>query len=148
LGIEDVANIKTLFGLHPDDHFGIPKDVYDFFSAVAPRGEAYVNEWEATLEEYTRENPELAIEFKLRVAGRMPDDWTKCIPPKEKLPTEPVATRKSAGLITNPLGERLSTFLVGTADLTPSCNVAFNNKVDFQSVSSQKSHKLNSLFYC
>jgi dihydroxyacetone synthase len=69
------------------------------------------------------------------VEGKMPVDWTKIIPRKEDLPTEPTATRKSAGIVGNPLGEKLKNFLIGTADLTPSCNVAYNQKVDFQSVS-------------
>ncbi|CAH0045688.1 unnamed protein product [Clonostachys solani] len=133
LGVDDIASIKTSFGLNPEEFYQIPQDVYDFFEDVGPRGKEYEAEWNASVSKYVQQNPELGTEFQLRVAGRMPDDWTKCIPTSEQLPKEPVATRKSAGLITNPLGERMRNFLIGTADLTPSCNVAFNQKVDFQS---------------
>ncbi|KAH7125814.1 Transketolase, thiamine diphosphate binding domain-containing protein [Dactylonectria macrodidyma] len=124
LGVEDVANIKQSFGLNPDEHFHISQDVYDFFADVSDRGEAYEAEWLATLQRYNKENPVLGTEFSLR-----------CIPSKKQLPTEPTASRKSAGIVTNLLGGRVKSFLVGTADLTPSCHVAFNNKIDFQSVS-------------
>jgi dihydroxyacetone synthase len=138
LGAEDIAHIKRTCGLNPEEHFHLPQEIYDFFSDAVPRGQALEADWQAKLDNYTEKRPDLATEFKLRVAGRMPDDWTKCIPNKEQLPTEPFSSRKSAGLVTNPLGERMHNFLIGTADLTPSCNVAFNNKVDFQSVSTSR----------
>ncbi|KAJ4229217.1 hypothetical protein NW759_003943 [Fusarium solani] len=133
LGVDDVASIKKSFDLDPNEHFHIPQDVYDIFADVRTRGDAYEAEWQETVQRYKKEDPVLGTEFGLRVAGKMPDDWTKCIPEKSELPTEPTASRKSAGIVTNILGERIKSFLVGTADLTPSCNVAFNNKVDFQS---------------
>ncbi|KAL7756924.1 hypothetical protein ACKLNR_013917 [Fusarium oxysporum f. sp. zingiberi] len=133
LGVDDVANIKKSFGLDSNEHFHIPQDVYDLFADVRVRGDAYEAEWLKTVQRYKKEDPVLGTEFGLRVAGKMPDDWTKCIPTSSELPTEPTSSRKSAGILTNILGERIKSFLVGTADLTPSCHVAFNNKVDFQS---------------
>lgn len=135
LGVDDVANIKKSFGLNPDEHFHIPKDVYDFFADAVERGKTYEADWSSTIQKYSQEHPELAAEFKLRVDGKMPDDWTKYIPSHDQLPTEPTSSRKSAGIVGNPLGEKMRNFLIGTADLTPSCNVAYNQKVDFQSVS-------------
>lgn len=139
LGPEDIAGIKTSFGLDPAQTFHLPQEVYDFFADVAPRGKQLEAQWAATLGEYESRHPELAAEFKLRVQGKMPTDWTKLIPSKEELPTSPVATRKSAGIVGNPLSEKLNNILIGTADLTPSCNVAYGNKVDFQSVSHRAS---------
>jgi dihydroxyacetone synthase len=65
----------------------------------------------------------------------MTDDWTKFIPKKEDFPTSPTASRKSAGIVCNPLAENLRNVMVGTADLTPSVNMSFKNQVDFQQVS-------------
>lgn len=135
LGVGEVANIKKSFGLDPNEHFHIPQDVYDFFSDIPSRGEALEAAWQAAVGKYREEHPVVAAEFALRVAGKMPEDWTKCIPSKEDLPTGSAASRKSAGALTNALGQTVKSFLVGTADLTPSCNVAFKDKVDFQSVS-------------
>lgn len=101
---------------------------------MAPRGQSRESAWQQTIQRYSKEYPEEAEEFHLRVQGKMPGDWTELIPSKEELPTEPTASRKSAGIIGNPLGEKLKNFLIGTADLTPSCNVAYSQKVDFQSV--------------
>ena len=137
LGVDEVARLKRSFGLNPEEHFYIPQDVYDFFSDIPGRGEAHEAAWQAALVKYHEENPVLAAEFELRVAGKLPGDWTKCIPRKEEQPTTSTASRKSAGVVTNALGQNINSFLVGTADLTPSCNVAYKNKVDFQSVSIQ-----------
>jgi dihydroxyacetone synthase len=133
LGPDDIANIKKTFGLNPEEHYVLPSEMYEFFKDVASRGQQYEADWASKVDAYEKEYPELAAEFKLRVAGKMPEDWTKYIPKKEDFPKEPTATRKSAGLVGNPLGENMKNFLIGTADLTPSCNVAFPKKVDFQS---------------
>lgn len=133
LGTGDVANIKKVFGMNPEEHFTIPSDVYDFFREVATRGESYEHGWQDTVDKYTEAHPELAAEFKLRVEGKMPQDWTQFLPSKESLPTNSTASRKSAGIVLNKLSENMKNFLVGTADLTPSCNVAFKGQVDFQS---------------
>ncbi|KEY72943.1 hypothetical protein S7711_07906 [Stachybotrys chartarum IBT 7711] len=133
LGVDDIAQIKKSFGLNPEEHFVIPQEVYDFFDDIGPRGEKYEAEWNDKLARYEREYPEEAAEFKLRVQGKWVDDWKKYIPSQESFPTAPTATRKSAGLVGNPLSENVKNILIGTADLTPSCNVAYSNKVDFQS---------------
>jgi dihydroxyacetone synthase len=133
LGMNDIVNIKKSFGLDPEQHYYLPSEMYSFFGDVASRGKQLEANWSATLSDYEKKFPEMAAEFKLRVEGKMPADWTKYIPKKEDFPQEPTATRKSAGLVGNPLGENMGNFLVGTADLTPSCHVAYQKKVDFQS---------------
>jgi dihydroxyacetone synthase len=134
-GAADVANIKTNFGMEPKEHFVLPNDVYDYFSEIRVRGEEYDKEWTELVNSYSQEYPELAAEFKLRVEGKIPQDWTEFIPAKETLPAGPISTRKSAGLVCNNLALNLKNFLVGTADLTPSVFMDWSKKVDFQSVS-------------
>jgi Transketolase len=129
-----VANFKRRFDLNPDEHFHIPQDVYDFFSEFLVVV-MYTKRAGKRSGKYQNEDPVLAAEFALRVAGKMPKDWTKCIPRTEDQPTTPTASRKSAGVVTNALATSINSFLVGTADLTPSVNVSYKNKVDFQSVS-------------
>lgn len=65
----------------------------------------------------------------------MARDWTELIARKEDHPNDFTSSRKSAGVVTNALAGNINSFLVGTADLTPSCNVSYKNKVDFRSVS-------------
>lgn len=134
-GPADVAKIKKKCGLNPEEHFVVPDAVYDFFREAQFRGETHSAEWSALLESYDKQYPEEAAEFHLRVAGKMTDDWTKFIPKKDSLPTGPTPSRKSAGIVCNPLAENLKNFMIGTADLTPSVNMSFKNQVDFQHVS-------------
>ncbi|RHZ55355.1 hypothetical protein CDV55_105017 [Aspergillus turcosus] len=60
------------------------------------------------------------------------DAGTKLIPLKEDFPTSLTASRKSASLCYNPLASKLPNIMVGTADLTPSVNMAWKGKVNFQ----------------
>ncbi|KAI1418919.1 transketolase [Xylaria sp. FL1777] len=132
LGPEDVASLKRDAGMNPEEHFVISKETYEFFSEVRERGHRHEREWTGLVEAYGKEYPEIADEFTRRVRGEMLKDWTKLIPPKEAFPTSPTATRKSAGLVCNPLALELKNIMVGTADLSPSVNMTWKGKVDFQ----------------
>ena len=134
-GPADVVNIKKVFGLNPEEHFSVPDAVYDFFHEARSRGEEYEAGWSTLVKAYTQEFPREGAEFQRRIRGEMPQDWTKFIPKKEDLPAGPTSSRKSAGIVCNPLAENLNNFMVGTADLTPSVNMGFKNQVDFQNVS-------------
>lgn len=134
-GEDEVANIKRKLGLNPDEHFAVPDEVYQFFSDAGGRGRALEESWNQLLLNYSTEHPEMYEEFRLRMLGRMTQDWTKLIPSKEEFPASPTASRKSAGLCCNPLAAKLENIMVGTADLTPSVNMAWKGKVDFQHVS-------------
>ncbi|KAF1989919.1 dihydroxyacetone synthase [Aulographum hederae CBS 113979] len=131
-GAEDVANIKKSSGMNPEEFFTVSDEVYNFFAEVRDRGREYEKEWSGLVEAYGKEYPDLANEFACRVRGEMPADWTKIIPKKEDLPTAPTASRKSAGIVCNPLAAALGNFMVGTADLSPSVNMIWKGKVDFQ----------------
>lgn len=132
LGKDDVANIKKNYGLDVEKHLEVPQDVYDFFQEAVPRGQQLEKDWNEKLSKYSSTHSELADEFKKRMRGEMLDDWTKLIPKKEDFPTEPTPSRKSAGAVCNPLAEKIGNFMVGTADLTPSVNMAWKGKKDFQ----------------
>lgn len=134
-GKADVANIKKVFGLDPNEHFIIRPEVYDFFREAKSRGREYEARWSDLVSSYTRQYPVEGEEFRLRVRGQMPQDWQQFIPTKGSLPTAPTSTRKAAGIVCNPLAENLNNFLVGTADLSPSVCMGYKNQVDFQNVS-------------
>jgi dihydroxyacetone synthase len=135
-GPDGVAIIKQAAGFDPEESFVISDAVYEFFSGIKPRGRALESEWAELVAAYGAAYPELGSEFALRVKGRFTEDWAKLIPAKEDFPTVPTASRKSAGLVCNPLAERLKTLMVGTADLSPSVNMIWKGKTDFQHVSS------------
>lgn len=133
-GVADVANIKKVYGMNPEEHFVIPDTVYDFFREAKSRGEKYEAGWSDLVESYGRKYPREAAEFKLRVSGRMPQDWRQFIPSKESIPTGSTSTRKAGGIVCNPLAENLVNFMVGTADLSPSVFMGYKDQVDFQNV--------------
>lgn len=145
LGPEDVAAIKRKFGMDPDIHFSIPQEVYDFFHEARSRGHEYEHQWAKLIERYCQQHAEIAAEFQQRVEGKMSQNWLDLIPDKSAFPTSPTPSRKSAGLICNPLAEKLRTFMVGTADLTPSVNMAWKGMVAFQRVSLQHEHELTAI---
>ncbi|KAI0447874.1 transketolase [Xylaria telfairii] len=132
LGPEDVANIKRNSGMNAEEHFVISNETYEFFAEVRERGRQYEQGWAELVEAYRKEYPDVADEFALRVQGKMVKDWSKIIPPKEAFPTNPTPSRKSAGLVCNPLASELGNIMVGTADLSPSVNMTWEGKVDFQ----------------
>ncbi|KAK8248285.1 putative transketolase [Phyllosticta capitalensis] len=130
LGKEDVAKMKREYGFNPDEHFVITDTVKQFFAECVPRGEKYVQEWNELVDKYSQAHPELASEFKARVKGELPSNWKDLIP--KEFPDKPTATRASSGLVFNPIAQAINNFMVGTADLSPSVNMIWKGKEDFQ----------------
>lgn len=134
-GVEDVKNMKRAYGFDPDQSFVIGDEVREFFTDTPERGEACVREWEALVDRYAAQYPELAAEFRSRVRGELPSNWRNLIP--TSFPDKLTATRASSGLVFNPIAKEIKSFVVGTADLSPSVNMIWPGKVDFQHVSSE-----------
>lgn len=51
-GAADVANMKTMYGFNPEEHFVIAESVRDFFADLPSRGQKLVKSWEKKLQEY------------------------------------------------------------------------------------------------
>jgi dihydroxyacetone synthase len=132
-GAADVVNMKKLYNFNPEEHFVISADVRRFFENIPSRGEALVQNWNKKLQEYQTKYPELGAEFRRRMDGCLPEKWKELIP--SSFPDTATATRKSSGLVFNPIAEKINNFVVGTADLSPSVNMIWKGKVDFQHVS-------------
>lgn len=132
-GAGDVANMKKAYGFNPDEHFVVSNEVRSFFEDIPARGQDLVRSWEKKVQGYETKYPEVGAEFRQRIEGRLPETWRDLIP--SSFPDTPTATRKSSGLVLNLIAENIRSFVVGTADLTPSVNMAWKGKVDFQHVS-------------
>ncbi|ETS86054.1 Dihydroxyacetone synthase [Pestalotiopsis fici W106-1] len=128
-GVEDVANMKRAHGFSPDEHFAIAQPVRDFFEGLPSRGEQYVQAWNELVEDYTKEYPELAARFHKRMRGEI-TGWEQLIP--KSFPEKETASRAASGLVFNPVAEKIDSFMVGTADLSPSVNMIWPGKEDFQ----------------
>ncbi|KAF2800261.1 transketolase [Melanomma pulvis-pyrius CBS 109.77] len=127
---DDVKNMKELYSFKPEESFFVSDAVREFFSDIPPRGEELVKSWEKKVQEYEAQYPELGTEFRRRMEGRLPENWKDLIP--STFPNKPTATRASSGLVFNPLAQEINNFMVGTADLSPSVNMIWKGKVDFQ----------------
>jgi len=135
-GEEDVKSIHTVFGFNPEDKFQVSEEVYNFFQKEGiSRGNRLVSKWDRLLDSYCQVHPELGMELKQRIKGELPCNWENSIP--KSFPNSPTSSRKSAGLVCNPLAASIPNFMVGTADLSPSVYMSWPGKVDFQNVSFQ-----------
>ena len=128
--IDDVARMKQLYGFDPKASFVIPEAVRDFFADIPDRGESLVDNWESLLEQYTQTYPGLGAELKSRIRGELPANWSDLIP--TQFPSKDTASRASSGLVFNPIAKAWNQFLVGTADLSPSVNMSWTGKEDFE----------------
>ncbi|KAL9625322.1 MAG: hypothetical protein Q9160_000385 [Pyrenula sp. 1 TL-2023] len=130
LGAADVADMKRAYSFDPEQHLVIGQEVRDFFEEIPSRGESLVEGWKSLLDRYSAAHPELADEFLSRIRGELPPHWKDLIP--KTLPSQPTASRKANGLVFNPLAEKVKSFMIGTADLSPSVNMIYPGKLAFQ----------------
>lgn len=121
LGPDEIALVRKELGWeHPA--FEIPQDIYDAWNAK-DKGAAAEAEWNALMDKYTEAYPELAAEFKRRMAGELPADFAdkaaKLLQDTQAA-GEVKATRKSAQAALDYFQSFLPEMLGGSADLTPS----------------------------
>ena len=121
LGVDEVALTREQLGW-THEPFVIPDDHYAGWSGVE-KGAAAQAAWNAKLEAYRGEYPELAAEFERRNSGELPQDFSavadayiaECQSKMEK-----VASRKASQNCLNAFGPSLPELLGGSADLAGS----------------------------
>ena len=121
LGEEEVALTRKELGWEHDP-FVIPQDIYDGWSQK-DKGQELESAWNTKFAAYEKEFPELAAEFKRRMANELPADWQQKVDAliKETNATgDKVATRKASQNVITKLAETLPEFVGGSADLTGS----------------------------
>jgi len=133
-GVEGVRALKKALGMDPDAQFVLVDAVYDYFKDREAAGAKLEGDWNALLASFQQRHPDVHKEFMLRVQGKFTQDWRRFIPSKAHFPTSPTPSRKSAGLVCNQLAAELTNMMVGTADLSPSVNMMWTGKTDFQHV--------------
>lgn len=121
LGEEEIAATRKALGWsYPP--FEIPKHIYEAWDARAA-GQKRYDEWQQLFAAYEKAHPELASEFKRRLAGDLPKDWKKqtdAFIRKTVAAAETVATRKASQKALEGFGPFLPEFIGGSADLTGS----------------------------
>ena len=121
LGEEEVALTRKELGWDAAP-FEIPADVYEGWDAKASGADKEAA-WNAKFDAYAAAHPELAAEFKRRMAGELPANWKQATDAmiadtNEKVAS--VASRKASQNAITALAPVLPEFLGGSADLTGS----------------------------
>jgi transketolase len=121
LGKDEVAAAREQLGWkYPP--FEIPAEIYAGWDARA-KGAKREQEWDATLDAYAKAYPELAAEFKRRLAGELPADWAdkaQAYIAKMQAEGPEVASRKASQMALDAFGPLLPELIGGSADLAGS----------------------------
>jgi transketolase len=131
LGAEEVKLTKEKLGWPLEPSFHVPGEVLSFFRQAVDRGRAAESEWNARLEGYSREFPDLAREFKQWTRGELPEGWGANLP---SFPPDAkgMATRVALGKTMNAAASGLPVMIGGSADLNPSTHTVIKDGGDFQ----------------
>jgi transketolase len=119
LGADEVRLTKEALGWPPDAQFLIPDEVLAHFRTALGRGADVHGEWRALFERYEQFYPDLAAEWKRRMAGELPKGWEKALL-QFKPEDGSIATRVAGGKIMTALAPVLPELVGGSADLHPS----------------------------
>jgi transketolase len=121
LGDDEIALTRERLGWK-HGAFEIPENVYAGWSAKE-KGQAAEQSWDEKFAAYAAAYPELAAEFKRRVAGDLPADFSaqaQAYIEECQAKGEVVASRKASQNTLNAFGPLLPEFLGGSADLAGS----------------------------
>ncbi|SDA48713.1 transketolase [Pseudomonas sp. NFPP33] len=121
LGNDEIALTRAALGWNHGP-FEIPAEIYAEWDAKAA-GAAAEAAWNDKFSAYAAAHPELAAEFKRRIAGELPADFAEKAAAYIKDVTEKgetIASRKASQNALNAFGPLLPEFLGGSADLAGS----------------------------
>ena len=119
LGEKEVAATREAIDWrHPP--FEVPESVYRSWDARG-RGAGLEGEWNERFAAYAKQHPDLAADFRSRVAGELPGNWRahcEALVAKIDAKGESIATRKASQNAIEGLAPALPEFFGGSADLT------------------------------
>ncbi len=121
LGADEITATRAAIGWSHAP-FEIPTDVYAGWNKKA-QGATLEVTWNQKFAEYAVAFPELAAEFKRRMAGELPANFAEAVNAaiaETDAKAETIATRKASQNAINLLAPQLPEFLGGSADLTGS----------------------------
>lgn len=130
LSADELAALKTAFGMDPAASFSVPDGVAAYYKEVGARGEAKAAAWQEALAAYTAAFPTEGAELTRRIAGELPAGWQDLLPDFSGKGDE--ATRSCSGKVLNALAGALPELMGGSADLTPSNKTLLKVSGDFQ----------------
>ena len=132
LGEEELRLAKKSSGWDESRQFFVPDDASWHFLKAKERGKAHESDWQQAFFRYSRSNPELAEEFRLRIGGELPKGWDAGLSGlfNDK---KPISTRKAGEVVLQKLARNIPALAGGSADLNPSTLTWIKECGDFQS---------------
>ncbi|MES9827054.1 MAG: transketolase [Candidatus Thiodiazotropha sp.] len=121
LGDDEIAATREQLGW-PHEPFVVPDEIYAGWDAK-DAGASAESAWNDKFAAYADADPELAAEFKRRMAGDLPANWDEAAAKfiaEVNAKADSPATRKASQNALNGYGPLLPEFMGGSADLTPS----------------------------
>jgi len=129
LGKEEVVLTKKALGWEWEEPFYVPPESREHFREAVPRGRHWRSEWERRFAGYEKEFPDLAAEWRRRLAGEPPAGWDEGLPVFKT--GEKEATRTAAGKVENAIALKMPELLGGDADLGVSTNTPLKDMGSF-----------------
>jgi transketolase len=129
LGADEVKLTKEAYAWDYEGDFYIPSEAAELFARVVEEGADKEKEWNQLFEQYEQTYPELAKEFKLAMAGELPEGWDQEAPVHEVGTS--VASRASAGQALNAFAKHVPQLFGGSADLAGSNNTTLKGQDNF-----------------
>lgn len=119
LGSDERKLTFEAYGLDPEKRFNVPEEVYEIFqTTMLKRANEHEDAWKALLENYSKQYPELADEFKLAISGKLPKNHRDELPRFDS--DHNAATRADSGEVIQALSKSVPSFFGGSADLAGS----------------------------
>ena len=119
LGADEVRLTKEALGWPPEAQFYVPDEALAHFRQALERGAEAQARWANLWADYEKAYPELATEWKRRLAGDLPAGWEAEVP-VFRAEDGPLATRAASGKVMAALAPTLPELIGGSADLHPS----------------------------
>ena len=134
LGAEEIKATKRFYGWPEDSSFLVPDGVREHFDdTIGARGAKLHRDWNAMLEKYRAEYPDLAKELDQIEHHLLPEGWDADIPvfPAD---AKGLASRDSSQKVLNAIAKHVPWLIGGAADLAPSTksNLTFDGAGSFQ----------------
>ena len=129
-GAEAVKETKRHLGWPEDAEFYVPEEALANFRKAFERGGQLEAEWNALVEKYEGEFPDLAPAWRATMSGELPADWESHLPSFEN--AKPQATRQASGEVINALAPHMPMLVGGSADLGPSNNTDIKEGGSFE----------------
>ncbi len=131
LGKEELKLTKENLSWPVEPGFFIPEEARAHFHKAIERGTALQRDWGKKYSLYEKKYPELALELRDLISGKISEKWDLKIPefPADK---KGMATRVASGKVMQEFFPALPGFIGGSADLNTSTHTELKNAGNFE----------------